>query len=105
VAGWVPVIAYREFYDVPHLLVTRVGARLLLFESRFDESLDDYEPDYSVYELRPTDGLPDGSWEHLSEGLTRVGAVSLREVEFGHDSEGRYALRSAELGALEQVGD
>jgi hypothetical protein len=104
VTGWVPVIAYRDFYDVPHLLAARVGARLLLFESRFDEAIDDYEPDYSVYEL-PSVELPAGSWEHLSDGLTRLAAVPLRDVEFGHDSEGRYALRSTALEALGQQGD
>jgi hypothetical protein len=74
VASWVPVVAYRDFYEVPHLLAARVGARLLPFESRFDEALDDYEPDYSGYEL-PSADLPEGSWEHLSHGLTRLTAV------------------------------
>ena len=103
-ASWVPVVAYRDFYDVPHLLAARVGARLLPFESRFDEALDDYEPDYSVYEL-PSADLPEGSWEHLSHGLTRLTAVPLRDVEFGHDGECRYALRSTALEALGLKGD
>jgi hypothetical protein len=100
VAGWVPVIAHRDFYDVPHLLVVRVGRRLLLLESRFDEALDDYEAEYSVYELVLSNELPSGSWDHLSDGLTPVAMVAVRDVEFGHDSEGRYALRSIPLEAL-----
>lgn len=104
-ARWVPVIAYRDLYDVPHLVVAQVGARLLLFESRFDEALDDYEPDYSVYELAPSAELPSGSWDHLSDGLARLALIPLREVEFGHDSEGRYALRSTVLHAVGQQGD
>jgi hypothetical protein len=99
-ADWVPIISHRGFYDVPHVLVARVGARLLLFESRFDESLDDYETDFSVYELPENAELPDGPWDQLSDGLKRIAAVPLRDVEFGHDGEGRYGLRSEAVDAL-----
>ena len=100
----VQVVAYRDFYDIPHLLAAQVGARLLLLESRFGEGLDDYEPDYSVYEL-PSAELRTGSWERLSDGLIRLAAVPLRDVEFGHDSDGRYALRSTTIEALGRQGD
>ena len=103
-ADWVPIVSHRDFYDIPHVLVVRVGARLLLLESRFDESLDDYEPDFSVYELPEDARTPDGSWDHLTHGLTRIAAIPLRNAEFGHDHEGRYALRSDAVEALMEAG-
>jgi hypothetical protein len=103
-ADWVPIVSHRDFYDIPHVLVVRVGARLLLLESRFDESLDDYEPDFSVYELREDAELPDGSWDHLTHGLTRIASIPLGDAEFGHDHEGRYALRSDAVEALREAG-
>ena len=100
-ADWVPIIGYRDFYDVPHLFAARLGERLLLFESRLDESLDDYTTDFSVYELpEGTELLEDGSWDRLSDGLTRIAAVLLRDVEFGHDGEGRYAFKSDAAASL-----
>ena len=56
---------------------------LLVFESRFDEAADAYEPEYSVYRLPPLDDerLP-GSLDGMVEGVEPVGRIPVSDVEF-----------------------
>jgi hypothetical protein len=41
--------AYREFWDVPRMVVARDESGTYLFQSRFDEVLDDYVDHYEVF--------------------------------------------------------
>jgi hypothetical protein len=42
------ILSYGEFYDVPRLFVVTVNEGLLVFDSPFDDDLDDYRSDYAV---------------------------------------------------------
>ena len=75
---------YREFYDVPRMLVVRHRGLVLLLESRFDTQADDYSDRYDVFVLS---GISEdelrGSWEDLASKATRfLGRVLVRDVEF-----------------------
>lgn len=77
-------IAYREFYDVPRMIiVTHRGLKLLL-DSKFDESLDDYPAEYRVYVLpQEIDELSLDSWETLPRRATKyLGDIPIAEVIF-----------------------
>ncbi len=67
---------YREFYDVPHMIVLRRGESQILLESAFDEEIDDYSKSYKVFLL------PDISEDELQRSLGRP------EVE-SHEVSGR----------------
>jgi len=54
---WVPFV-YRDFYDLPRMLVFMAAGRCYLFDCSFDEGVDDYLPDYQVFEL-PFESLSD----------------------------------------------
>ncbi|HEY3201123.1 MAG TPA: hypothetical protein VGK55_11300 [Actinomycetes bacterium] len=43
------ILSYGEFWDVPRLFVVTVPDGLLVFDSPFDQDLDDYRPEYTVY--------------------------------------------------------
>ena len=89
---------YREVYDVPRFLVVTHRGQQFLFESAFDEELDEYPAVYQVFLLRDVaeDELK-GSWVHLSEkAQARLGAVPVQDVVF--DETGR---REIETGVLE----
>lgn len=91
---------YREFYDVPRFLVVTHCGQQFLFESAFDDDLDEYPDVYQVFLLRdvPDDELK-GSWVHLSEkAQTRLGLVPVRDVVF--DETGR---RKIETNVLERL--
>lgn len=77
-------IVYREFYDVPRMLiVSRRGLKLLL-DSPFDESLDEYSPTYRVYVLpKEVDEHTLKSWEALPQMATKsLGEIPVDQVVF-----------------------
>jgi hypothetical protein len=81
--AWLPILEYRDFHDVPRLILLSVDERFLLLDCPFDEVLDDYPPDYDVYEL---DADPRRSvaadWRGLA-GLGRtLGRVPVGTIAF-----------------------
>lgn len=77
-------MAYREFYDVPRMVVAKSTSGTFLFYSRFDEDLDDYIDRYEVY-LLPELGDDDlvGTWAGLEHrAIQRLPDVPLRELPF-----------------------
>ena len=77
------ILSYGEFHDVPRLFVVTVPDGLLVFDSPFDESLDDYRPEYTVYFLLWSEASRlHGSWNTLTEGAELRGRVAVSDVEF-----------------------
>jgi hypothetical protein len=77
-------IVYREFYDVPRMLiVSRRGLKLLL-DSPFDDSLDEYSPTYRVYVFpNEVDEHTLKSWEALPQMATKsLGEIPVTQVVF-----------------------
>ena len=77
---WVDFI-YGGFYDVPRriLLQTPDGRRLLL-DCGFDEALDDYPAQYTVYVL-PEDVDMSGSWAAIPDTrFSLLGTVPVVDV-------------------------
>ena len=77
-------ISYREFWDVPRAVIARHGSKTFLFDSRFDELLDDYLDHYEVWRLPPlTQEQIDSSWIGLEAiALERLPNIGLRELPF-----------------------
>jgi hypothetical protein len=69
-AEWV-AFQYRDFYDVPRLILFEHEGRIYLLDCTFDDALDDYPDEYRVLEL------PQGSpgkvqdWGELAKTPTR----------------------------------
>jgi hypothetical protein len=76
--------AYREFWDVPRMVVARNQERTYLFYSRFDDTIDDYIDHYEVFEIPTlTDDDLQGSWvDFPSKALARLEDVPLRQLPF-----------------------
>ncbi len=75
---------YREFYDVPRFLVVTYRRQQFLFESAFDDDLDDYPDVYQVFLLRDvSENELKGSWVHLSEkAQAYLGKAPVKDVRF-----------------------
>jgi hypothetical protein len=76
--------SYREFYDVPRVLVLHHRGLQLLLDCRFDEGRDEYSPNYLVYVL-PAEVNVDAtkSWDRLFEIATRfVGEIPVEQLVF-----------------------
>ena len=92
---------YLGFYDVPRCIAVHHGGKLLLLESVFDEKIDDYSDNYSVYVLPDSveDSLQSASWEFLgSMGANHIGQIRVASVKF--DASKRLTLDPSCLDAL-----
>ena len=91
---------YGDFYDVPRMILLCVRGRWVFLQSAFDEELDNYETEYSVYRLPASFQPPSAGsrWDFLEQKLVCVGKVPIQAVEF--DNTKRRTLRAE---ALERI--
>ena len=93
-------IRYGGFYDVPRTFMVSHEGQLFLFDSSFDDELDDYPDSYRVY-LLPQTANADLAyyWGRLPGVATKfLGGVSVSHVQF--DPTKRKAINPAILNEL-----
>lgn len=96
-------ILYRDFWDVPRIFVVRHRGVQYLFDCTFNESVEDYEEVYRVYELlaMPEDVL-NGSWEGISKkAKSYLGEVPVTSVKF--DSSKRRSIHAEIIDELRKA--
>ena len=95
---WAPIVAYRDFYDIPHAMVVKWRGASYFVDGPFDDALDDYPRVLRVYRL-PTE-LPDltGSWEGLAAEGQFLGEIAAEVLVF--DSTRREMIEGAVLDSL-----
>jgi hypothetical protein len=92
---------YGGFFDVPRCLSLHYGGRRFLLQSAFDEDLDEYPPDYSVYIIPESadDSRPICSPEFLNNTpMDCIGQIPIDEVTF--DPSKRKELDASCLDSL-----
>jgi hypothetical protein len=92
---------YVEFYDVPRCIALQYRDKLILLQSAFDDAIDEYPGDYSVYILPQSaeESLRAGSWDFLNHTpMESIGKVRINDVVF--DSTKRKELDASILGSL-----
>jgi hypothetical protein len=93
--------SYGGFYDVPRCIRLRYQGRRYLLLSAFDEALDEYPAEYSVYELPELtdDSQPVRTPEFLSNTpMDCVGQIPIDSVVF--DPTKRKELDASVLDPL-----
>jgi hypothetical protein len=79
-------IYYRGFYDIPEVFLTEYESKVYLFTRDFDDELDDYQPDYEVYEVKNislNDAVKGNFWfPHNFENKVFVGKIPTKDVVF-----------------------
>lgn len=80
--GWLP-IQYRDFYDIPRMLVVEHANRLYLFDAPFDDGAGEYADQYTVYRLPESsrNTLKRDSWLDLASMGEKIGQVPVTNVE------------------------
>jgi hypothetical protein len=75
---------YRDFWDIPRLIVCTVEGTEILLDSEFDDLLEEYAPHYKVYALPPElDSDSTESWADLPPSQAAyLGSVPVSEIEF-----------------------
>lgn len=96
---------YVDFWDVPRVITVRYGDKLFLLGSYFNDTLDDYDEDYTI-EIIPlgTDQrIIESSWTVLEEIERRtVGTIPVKDVAF--DKTKRQFLDARFLDKYVQSG-
>ena len=90
--------SYGGFYDVPRCITLRHNGKRFLLQSAFDEELDEYPAEYSVYIVpgSAADSLPVCSPEFLSNTpMLFIGQIPIDQVTF--DSTKRTELDASIL--------
>jgi hypothetical protein len=91
--AWLPILEYRDFHDVPRLILVSVNERFLLLDCPFDQALDEYPPDYDVYELDADPRRSAGTdWRGLVGTGRILGRVPVGSIAF--DPTRREAIDS-----------
>jgi hypothetical protein len=82
-SDWID-IHYREYWDLPRMVIATGPGGTFLFWSRFDEELDEYIDHYEVWRMPPlSESDLSGSWVGLEgKALERMPDVPLRELPF-----------------------
>jgi hypothetical protein len=97
-AHWASIVAYRDFYDIPHALVVEWHGENYFLDGPFDDAFDDYSSVFAVYRL-PTE-LPDlaGSWVGLATKGQLLGEIAVEQLVF--DQTKRERVEGAVLDIL-----
>lgn len=75
---------YREFHDVPRMVLLRHEGSLILLESAFNSETDEYSDSYEVFVLPniSADELEE-SWEGISSKAVRfLGRIQVNDIHF-----------------------
>ena len=81
---WFDIVWYRGFYDVPRMFAVRIADGYLLFDSPFDDALDDYAPTFGVTFIA-SERHEDSDWVIAAggDGTVRETATGLIEAGLG----------------------
>lgn len=67
--------SYRDFWDVPRMLIFRHLGATYLLDCPFDEGVEDYAPYFNVYRLSEVDAASRPSWADLPDRGYRLGQL------------------------------
>jgi hypothetical protein len=75
---------YRDFWEVPRLIVCTVGGIEILLDSEFDEAANRYASHYKVFAMPPEldPESPDAAEELLTVEAEYLGSIPVGAIEF-----------------------
>ena len=77
---------YRDFYDVPRMIILNHKGQKVLLDCKFDDSLDEYPSTYKVYILpQDINELGETSWESMpTRAVKYVGEIAVKQLILDH---------------------
>jgi hypothetical protein len=100
--GWLKIVDYGDFYDVPRCIVVERNEALYALDCPFDDELDDYRSDYEVIrlpdtarELAATRFTP---WQAVLAMGKSIGRIPVDAVRF--DDTRRQAIDDSVFGLI-----
>lgn len=90
------IIEYRDFHDVPRLIAVRSeDGCLWIFDSKFNDDVDEYEPFYRVYSVDLDAAPGSGHIEEYLKGRYSVQRAEVRisQVDFDTTRRKSFAVK------------
>lgn len=88
---------YRDFWEVPRLIVFTVGAAEYMLDSEYDEATGSYAAEYKLYRMPPIPD-PHAPAPEVEEERRLLGSIPVAELAF--DETRRQRFDDAPLRAL-----
>lgn len=82
---WLTVVSYRDFYDIPRLiLVADQQSKCWMLDCSFDDDRDEYSTSYNTYFVGYESDQAQAIFERHAKGATGevVGIVPVMDIEF-----------------------
>lgn len=101
----IPIIQYREFYDIPRNFFVRYKSKLFLFTCIFNDEIDDYPDTYELYLMPEMTDLEIylESWIGIeSKAVKKLGKIPVTSVQFGESKQNTGFGKSMVEGAFKQ---
>lgn len=98
---WLTVVAYRDFHDVPRLVLAMdEAARSWIMDCRFRDDVEEYSDSYDVFYLGQGAGHAAALDEHVARPAgEHVGKVQVSNVEFDATRHHCVRLKDYQHGA------
>jgi hypothetical protein len=82
-SNWIP-FKYGGFYDVPRTLMFEIADQFIVFDSKFDEIIDEYDEKYRIYLIeKPNELNWSAYWRDFpKESDTQIGEILVKDVIF-----------------------
>ena len=86
------IVWYAGFWDIPRLFSVRVGGGYLVFDSPFDDVLDDYRPDFTASLVESDAELTEDAIRSAAETASVLGTIPVSELEFDESRRAFVAI-------------
>jgi hypothetical protein len=91
---WVQIVLYRDFFDVPRLVLGRSDdGEFWILDSVFDAEDDDYQDWYGIYSAGSDEGEARANFERHAGGEVRVPGERLLIAAFVFDDSRRVKFK------------
>lgn len=96
---WHRIVAYRDFHDVPRLVLVanEAGDAFWILDAGFDDAIDEYSPIYTIHGAGRTLEEAMATYESQlgeSVSLPALGCIPVTHVQFDETRRGALKLTS-----------
>ena len=95
-SDWSAIRQFRDFWDVPRMLIIDWDGESVLLDCPFDEEREDFADEYKVYSMPSlSDAELDGSWADFPQrAIKLLGKIPVSKVQFDETSRSYLNRRS-----------
>lgn len=89
------ILSYRDFYDIPRLMLASGQDEYWVLDCKFDDGIDEYSEEFDVYCFGQDIDAARGAFElaSISEEGRKVGHIRVIDLDFGESRRQQFSYR------------